>query len=103
MYTSKKDKIPQHKSAAQEVVQQKAKGFQLKDNRPSTTVSTITQLASNDVIQKRDKYYWVVKPGSKIYVGTFKNHQTASNWWRANKSSYRGYTFGEGSSATKYR
>lgn len=63
-----------------------------------------TQLATtSDVIQKKDMYYWVVSRGHKQYVGTFKSHAAANAWWAANKSSYRGYRFGQGSSSTKYR
>jgi hypothetical protein len=101
MYTSKK----KSKTAQTTVVQKKANnGFQIQDNRAKNTTKTVAQLASSDVIQKKDMHYWVVKRGgNKRYIGSFKSHAAANRWWAANKSSYVGYTFGQGSSATKYR
>lgn len=100
MYThSKKEKKTQLKAVQNSVVQQKTGGFQLQDNRPSV----VSQLASTDVIQKKDKFYWVKKAGSKRYVGSFKSHAAANTWWASNKSSYVGYTFTQGTSATKIR
>jgi len=68
-----------------------------------SNTETMQLASSSDVIQKMDKHYWVVKAGSKIYIGSFKNHKTANNWWAKNKSKYQGYTFGQGSSSKKYR
>ncbi|WP_298507592.1 DUF4157 domain-containing protein [uncultured Kordia sp.] len=72
--------------------------------RKAVSNTETAQLASSsDVIQKMDKHYWVVKAGHKKYIGSFKNHKTANNWWAKNKSNYKGYTFGQGSSSKKYR
>jgi hypothetical protein len=61
--------------------------------------------AGPSVMQQKggDRHYWVTRPGHKQYIGTFKNHAKANDWWAANKSSWVGYTFTQGTSATKIR
>lgn len=69
------------------------------DNKRSLQLNPLTT-----VIQKKgDKYYWVISPGDKQYVGTFKNHHDANEWWKANKGSYIGYKFAQGSSRKKFK
>lgn len=64
---------------------------------------SVNQLMSV-VVQKKDMHYWVVsRENGKQYIGSFKNHATASAWWNTNKSNYVGYTFGQGSSSEKYK
>lgn len=52
-----------------------------------------------------DMHYWVVNSdtGDRQYVNSFKGHSAANDWWAANKGNWVGYTFGQGSSKTKYR
>ncbi|WP_228038113.1 DUF4157 domain-containing protein [Nostoc sp. LEGE 12450] len=76
-------------------------GNQLVDNFQSNT----TQMMTNVIQKKGDKHYWVVnsETGDEQYIGSFKSHAPANAWWKANKSDYPGYTFGQGNSATSYR
>lgn len=53
-----------------------------------------------------DRYYWVYIPhdaSSYRYIGAFKSRAAANTWWIAKKSSYRGYTFAQGNSKTRFR
>ncbi|WP_440056296.1 hypothetical protein ACSLBF_19500 (plasmid) [Pseudoalteromonas sp. T1lg65] len=122
MYTQV-DKSKEHKSraVANSVAQNKSsdkQGFGFVDNRLSAISQrkvgkifnsyihdnqTLQLHSLGSVIQKVDMHYWVVKPGEKEYIGSFKSHAEANNWWKANKSDYVGFTFGRGSSDTKYK
>lgn len=88
------------------------------DNRPASVAQrkiagTATSVSSNltsqlmaKVIQLGggDMYYWVISRNhGNQYVGKFKSHAAANDWWKKNKSGYQGYTFGRGSSDTSYR
>ncbi|NOU50279.1 hypothetical protein HG263_06955 [Pseudoalteromonas sp. JBTF-M23] len=73
--------------------------------RPSSKPLVDNRTVQQQALQLAgDRYYWV-KPanGSWQYVGAFKNHAQANNWWAANKGNYPGGRFGQGSSKTKYR
>ena len=52
-----------------------------------------------------DMHYWVTSKDhdKDQYVKTFKSHAEASDWWKKNKGSYKGMTFGQGSSKTKFK
>lgn len=56
------------------------------------------------VVQKKDMHYWVTsRDNGNHYIGMLKRHAAANKWWKANKSNYRGYTFGQGSNANSFR
>ncbi len=53
-----------------------------------------------------DMYYWVYEEHDKKtaeFVKSFKSHEEANTWWKANKSKYTGKVFGQGSSKTKFK
>ena len=53
-----------------------------------------------------DMYYWVYDEHDKKtaeFVKSFKSHEEANTWWKANKSKYTGKVFGQGSSKTKFK
>ena len=54
---------------------------------------------------KGDMHYWVTNKDhdKDEYVGTFKDHSTANDWWKKNKSSYKDMTFSQGSSKKKFK
>ncbi|QWT40690.1 hypothetical protein [Dickeya dadantii] len=85
----------QHTTATTQRQAQRQPRQPLQDNR--TSPSTTVQL-------KGDRYYWV-KPadGNWTYVGAFKNHATANQWWAANKSAYPGGRFSQGNSSSKFK
>lgn len=77
-----------------------------KHNKTSLGQKLTDNRGSDDTKQLKggDRFYWV-KPdgGSWTYVGKFKNHATANNWWRANKSRYPGGQFSQGNSKKKFK
>ena len=68
-----------------------------KNSNAATSAGRVKQL-------KGDRHYWV-RPdgGSWTYVGAFKSHQTANDWWASNKASYPGGSFSQGNSKTKFK
>lgn len=114
--TDEKPKIPDNEGKTKSKPKPAA---QFKDNRPQTIAqqklsgiadkhlqkSPTLQKKSNETIQlKGDRYYWV-RPngGSWTYVGAFKSHAEANQWWAENKSSYPDGEFSQGNSKTKFK
>lgn len=65
---------------------------------------TVQQKTKDTIQLKGDRYYWVRPNGGKwTYVGAFKNHAEANEWWKDNKSSYPDGEFSQGNSKTKFK
>ncbi|ATZ94357.1 MULTISPECIES: hypothetical protein [Dickeya] len=85
----------QHHTATTQRQAQRQPRQPLQDNRASP--SATLQL-------KGDRYYWVRPAGGNwTYVGSFKSHAAANQWWAANKSAYPGGVFSQGNSSSKFK